>query len=437
MENQEDFVPKRLNFDELSTPKETVPQVPPEKEVANNNDDRDDDRNNIRNSNYRRNLIIAKKLIKSHDGANAMKRLSDAIVLFPTSVEAKLLLAVATFIDGNWSGIISSDITKGKKSTINALALIQACSKELVTPSLALRCANMLFNGGYLSCSILFLKETQKCYGTSPFLLANERLLFIEKLYNHFHAGVSFYKYGNFSEACVIFSSILKEIKQPDLIALVLTHRAAAYIGLREPHSGLVDSKKAMRIRGRFLKAKVVYARALLTLGRSSESMSELLYVKNEFPCDVIIQEYKRAEAFHVKAEKQNEQNRREQARARERTRENARKERENRARTERQHWRRNHFPRSFRQRGYTNTNCNKKENEQENDTPPKSDHQILGVKLTAGKITVKKAFKKLARIYHPDKNSQPGAEEMFKKINQAYSNIKSPPLSRYSSYPY
>ena len=45
-----------------------------------------------------------------------------------------------------------------------------------------------------------------------PFLLANERLVYIEKLYNHFNSGVSFYKYGNFSEACDIFSNILNNI---------------------------------------------------------------------------------------------------------------------------------------------------------------------------------------------------------------------------------
>ena len=63
--------------------------------------------------------------------------------------------------------------------------------------------------------------------------------------------------------------------------------------------------------------------------------------------------------------------------------------------------------------------------------------YRELGLSTNASEQEVRKKYRRLVMKYHPDKNSQPGAEEMFKKINQAYSNIKSPPLSRYSSYPY
>lgn len=43
--------------------------------------------------------------------------------------------------------------------------------------------------------------------------------------------------------------------------------------------------------------------------------------------------------------------------------------------------------------------------------------YELLGVKKSATDREIKKAFRKLAMIYHPDKNKDPGAEEKFKEI--------------------
>jgi|SRR5690606_2181484 len=45
----------------------------------------------------------------------------------------------------------------------------------------------------------------------------------------------------------------------------------------------------------------------------------------------------------------------------------------------------------------------------------------ILGVPLGASKDEIKKAFKKAAVLYHPDKNKSDGAELKFKQINEAF----------------
>jgi DnaJ-class molecular chaperone len=47
--------------------------------------------------------------------------------------------------------------------------------------------------------------------------------------------------------------------------------------------------------------------------------------------------------------------------------------------------------------------------------------YRALGVSKNADADTIRKAFKKLARTYHPDVNNDPGAEERFKEINSAY----------------
>jgi curved DNA-binding protein len=58
--------------------------------------------------------------------------------------------------------------------------------------------------------------------------------------------------------------------------------------------------------------------------------------------------------------------------------------------------------------------------------------YAILGVGKTASEDEVKKAFKKLARKYHPDVNKEPGAEDKFKEINEAYTVLSDAEKRRY-----
>ena len=50
-----------------------------------------------------------------------------------------------------------------------------------------------------------------------------------------------------------------------------------------------------------------------------------------------------------------------------------------------------------------------------------KNYYEILGVPRDATETDIKKAYRKMALKYHPDKNQSPGAEEKFKEIAEAY----------------
>jgi hypothetical protein len=56
-----------------------------------------------------------------------------------------------------------------------------------------------------------------------------------------------------------------------------------------------------------------------------------------------------------------------------------------------------------------------------------KNNYEILGVPYDADLETIKKAYFKLAKKYHPDLNSETGSEEKFKKIKAAYEVIGDP----------
>ncbi len=53
--------------------------------------------------------------------------------------------------------------------------------------------------------------------------------------------------------------------------------------------------------------------------------------------------------------------------------------------------------------------------------------YEILGVPRDASHDDIKKAYRKLAKQYHPDINKEPGAEEKYKKINAAYTVLNDP----------
>ena len=53
--------------------------------------------------------------------------------------------------------------------------------------------------------------------------------------------------------------------------------------------------------------------------------------------------------------------------------------------------------------------------------------YAILGVARDATADDIKKAYRKLARKYHPDVSKESGAEEKFKEIGEAYETLKDP----------
>ncbi len=53
--------------------------------------------------------------------------------------------------------------------------------------------------------------------------------------------------------------------------------------------------------------------------------------------------------------------------------------------------------------------------------------YKILGVPRTASQEEIKRAYRKLARKYHPDVSKEPDAEARFKEINEAHEVLKDP----------
>ena len=57
--------------------------------------------------------------------------------------------------------------------------------------------------------------------------------------------------------------------------------------------------------------------------------------------------------------------------------------------------------------------------------------YQILGVPRDASQEDIQRAYRKLARTYHPDVNHDPGAEDRFKEASEAYDVLSDPQTRR------
>jgi curved DNA-binding protein len=62
--------------------------------------------------------------------------------------------------------------------------------------------------------------------------------------------------------------------------------------------------------------------------------------------------------------------------------------------------------------------------------------YDVLGVSRDASQEEIQQAYRKLARTYHPDLNKDPGAEDRFKDISEAYSVLSDPDTrKRYDAF--
>ena len=63
--------------------------------------------------------------------------------------------------------------------------------------------------------------------------------------------------------------------------------------------------------------------------------------------------------------------------------------------------------------------------------TQAKDYYRLLGVRPDATVLLIKKAYRKLAKQYHPDVNHSPDAADRFREITEAYDTLTDPDRRR------
>ena len=420
---------------------------------------------------FEQSMSRAERCIKRHDGKDAIKAVSSALEIAPSAANAKLMLATATIVSSMWSGVVDTTLKPEDCPIRKAASIIGDCRSNSISSRACMHSADMLFECGYIEGAIALLEATQR-HSTSPHQSSavSRRLKQYSDINRQREEGLKMYKKHEFDKAYAVFTHLLPCLKtRPQLSALVLAHRAAASVGLQNSNAAMEDCNNALKLRPSFLKARVVRARALLSMHKTEEAIRDLVFSKKAYPCTVIQQELDRAQNWHKQKLKKQEEDRRKKekerakrAKAQAQTRAN---EERKRAKSMEQERRRLRMEREQRERRRAREMYAEEERrrmakeamrerekkkqreraarsrkmnnnwgtDKQKATKPKSKthYDILGVSSTSSADVIKKAYRKLALKYHPDKNKQPGAEDMFKRINEAYTCLKSPAKKR------
>ena len=103
-----------------------------------------------------------------------------------------------------------------------------------------------------------------------------ERLTHFENLRK---AGIRLYRSAEYGSSYKTYSTIInsKGLQNKSYHAYILGLRAASLVGLRRPEDALKDCDVALGMRPTMEKARVVRARAYLTLGMHSQAVNDLL----------------------------------------------------------------------------------------------------------------------------------------------------------------
>eukprot|EP00644_Phytophthora_capsici_P018569 jgi/Phyca11/128020/e_gw1.73.84.1 len=249
------------------------------------------------------------------------------------------------------------------------------------------------------------------------------------------HNGNERFKRGEHQEAVRFYSEAVQiDPQHHEFCAIIYCNRAAAQMGLERYHTAILDCNEALQRKPSYPRALLRRARCHIALKMFHEAVKDFDRYLREQPSDVPIdatadvrRERNEAKAAIAKA--------REEAKQREAAKKRA--EREQRQRRQNQwgesSWDNNRFYENFRRSTSSNNGSTYGSSRQQSagaggrasfmapKTQRRTHYDVLGIEKSSTVDQIKKAYRKLALVYHPDKAKTSTHADLFKEMTAAY----------------
>ncbi|TMW59659.1 hypothetical protein Poli38472_004728 [Pythium oligandrum] len=268
------------------------------------------------------------------------------------------------------------------------------------------------------------------------------------------HANASFKK-GDYETAQHVYSqALLLDPSHDEYCAVIYCNRAAALMGLHEYEKALLDCDNALRRKAHYPRALLRRARCNIALKKYTLGIADFdRYLKeqpHDFPYSARLDiEIEKQNAKMAMAKEAEEKRRREAQQRKERKQRQQAKPRPKSQSHQKYPWDdgsfyedywKNSSSSNFRpgasasgsqsRRSSTSSGANAGGSQTHSKHQRRNHYDILGVKKNATQEEIKKAYRRLALTYHPDKAKDTSHAELFKDMSAAY-NILSDPAAR------
>lgn len=252
------------------------------------------------------------------------------------------------------------------------------------------------------------------------------------------HNANDAFKRNDFDRAVRIYSQVLEiDPQHEEFCAVIYCNRAAAYMGMEQFNIALLDCEEALKRKPQYPRALLRRARCFVALKKYQQALKDFdQYVREQrrdstgagVSASLAEIELERAQVKTTMNMEKEEKKR--QAEAKRRT------ERENSHQRQRYAWEDSDFYEDFRSSYFRPSgaqSAGRRDSRaresghvpqspvQQAKTKQRTLYQVLGVHQRASAEELKKAYRKLALLHHPDKAKSDTDADMFKDMSAAY----------------